>query len=367
MLTLGIETSCDETAVALVSRSSDGKGNVVAANLLSQTDHSQWGGVVPELAARNHLKFLPSLIKKTLEGKTLGEKTLGGKTLEGKTLGKLNFSHIDLVSVGCGPGLVGGLLVGSNLAKGIAIGANLPFMAVNHLQAHSLVVRLETKCEFPYVTLLASGGHCLFAVVKSPTEFQQIGSTIDDAAGEAFDKTARLLGLGFPGGAELEKLAAKGDPNKYALPQPLKGKPNCDFSFSGLKTAVRRLLEKHNNISTEPTFRADVAAAFQQAMVDILTERTNNALKHSMSLAKITNLVFCGGVAANKALRNALAQTAQANGIGFLAPSASLCTDNAIMIGWCGLEMASCGKASTPLAVEATSRLSIESNFSHRI
>ena len=448
MLALGIETSCDETAAALVelpqgsTHQGSTRGKVVAASLLSQRDHQQWGGVVPEVAARNHLKFLPAIIEETFKkaNEKASEKANEAKKANEKVASKAankptnkatqtpakkpkraySLSQVDMVAAGCGPGLVGGVLVGSNIAKGIAIGMGIPFVAINHLRAHALAVRLEADCPFPYLTLLASGGHCLFAVVHSATSFTQIGSTIDDAAGEAFDKTARLLGLGFPGGAKLEKLATEGDPRRFELPRPLLGKSSvskpqavggkawggkalvsktgkflgnkhqsvegCDFSFSGLKTAVRRLVEKHPDGSAG--FKADVAASFQQAMVDILTERANNALKYSMAVAKITNLVFCGGVAANKALRAALTQTAHQNGVGFLAPSADLCTDNAVMIGWNGLEMASQAtttkartqakakvntKATTnahtkphtnatasPLAIEATARLSIE-------
>lgn len=348
MLTLGIETSCDETAASIV----DGDGRVHSACLRTQSAHRKWGGVVPEVAARAHIDLLDRLIIRSLKE------------------ARVTFNDLELIAAGCGPGLIGGVLVGCGMAKGIAIGGGKRFIAVNHLAAHSLAVRLQhRRCEFPFLTLLASGGHCLFAVVKAANEFVELGSTIDDAAGEAFDKTARLLGLGFPGGSELEKLARDGDENRFALPRPLLKRNGCDFSFSGLKTAVRRLVEKHQ--APDRRLKADIAASFQRAMVDIMVSRSKNAIAVAAGAAAtvaaeneegmgIKSLVFCGGVAANQPLRSALAATAAAHSIEFYAPSPQLCTDNATMIAWGGIELARVGVESS-LAVEAAARLPITS------
>ena len=344
MLCLGIESSCDESAASVVS----GGGRIRSACLLSQMAHRKWGGVVPEVAARAHINSLDSLINQALRD------------------ARVSFGDLGLVAAGGGPGLIGGLLVGCGMAKGIAIGAGKRFIAVNHLAAHSLAVRLEhVDCRFPYLTLLASGGHCLFALVRAADKFVELGSTMDDAAGEAFDKTARLLGLGFPGGAELEKLAETGDGDRFDLPRPLVGRRGCDFSFSGLKTAVRRLVEAQRGLHSRD--KADIAASFQRAMADTLVDRAKNAMAAAdKSLGKLSGdkplsgFVFCGGVAANRVLGRALAEVAESRRLRFYAPSPQLCTDNATMIAWAGLELAKIGVDSS-LAVEAAARLPIGS------
>ncbi len=334
-LCLGIESSCDETAAAVVS----GERKIHSACLLSQSAHSKWGGVVPEVAARAHIESLDRLITQALRE--------AGTTYE----------QLGLVAVGCGPGLIGGVLVGCGMAKGIAIAADKPLVTVNHLAAHALTARLEhPDCNFPYLVLLASGGHCLFALAEAANKFTELGSTMDDAAGEAFDKIARLLGLGFPGGAELERLAAKGDDGRFPLPRPLIGDGGCDFSFSGLKTAARRLVEQ--NSPPDGQKKADIAASFQRAIIEVMVERSRNAIQAAGNLTKLQGFVFCGGVAANRALRLALRQTAGEARLKFYAPSADLCTDNAVMIAWSGIELLETG-GEPSLAVEAAARLPI--------
>ena len=304
---LGIESSCDETAAAIL----DGAGAVLAeAVFTQQEEHARFGGVVPEIAARAHLQRLPGLVAQVLE-------TAG-----------LRFSDLGGVAATAGPGLIGGLIVGSSHAKGIALGAGLPFLGVNHLEAHALTARLpglfEAPPAFPYLLLLVSGGHCQCVAVEGVGRYRRLGTTLDDAVGEAFDKAAKLMGLPWPGGPHLERLAAQGDPRAVPLPRPLLGRAGCDFSFSGLKTAVAQAVGRGLP-------HADIAAGFQASVAAVLADRARHA--HAM-LPGATALVVAGGVAANGAVRAALAA---ATPLPMLAPPLRLCTDNAVMVAWAGL------------------------------
>jgi N6-L-threonylcarbamoyladenine synthase len=312
MIILGIETSCDETAAALVA----GDRRVLAEAVLSQlAEHRPYGGVVPEIAARSHLDHLDQLIRRVM-----GE-------------AKLAFSGLSGIAATGGPGLIGGVMVGVMTAKAIAAVAGKPFLAVNHLEGHALTARLTDGVEFPYLLLLVSGGHCQLLLVEDVGRYRRLGTTIDDAAGEAFDKAAKLLGLGYPGGPALEQAAASGDAARIPLPRPLLGRPGADFSFSGLKTALR-----HRLAETGEGAAADLAAGFQAAVIDCLADRTANAIGMARGLAPVTALVVAGGVAANKALRRRLERVAAEGGLPLVAPPVRYCTDNAAMIAWAGVE-----------------------------
>ena len=319
-IVLGIETSCDETAAALVAADR----RVLAHRLWSQTEeHAPYGGVVPEIAARSHAAHLDGLIRDALAEAGLG------------------LDAVDAVAATAGPGLIGGVLVGVVTAKAIALARSKPFIAVNHLEGHALSPRLVTDIAFPYLLLLVSGGHCQLLVVEGVGRYRRLGSTIDDAAGEAFDKTAKLLGLGYPGGPAIERAAATGDPARFSLPRPLVSTPGCDFSFSGLKTAVRRTAERllAAQGALSETDIADLAAATQAAIGDCLVDRTAHAIAlYRAADPAAPTLVVAGGVAANRKLRARLAALAQAHGLRFVAPPPWLCTDNAAMIAWAGLE-----------------------------
>lgn len=316
MKILGIETSCDETAAAIV----DSERNVLANVVLSQiSEHTPYGGVVPEIAARAHMDHLERLIAQALKE------------------ANCSFDDIDAVAVTGGPGLIGGVIVGVMTAKAIAAVHNKPFIAVNHLEGHALTVRLSDDVAFPYLLLLASGGHCQFLMVHGVGNYTLMGSTMDDALGEAFDKVAKMLGLGFPGGPRVEQYAKQGDANKYALPTPLKGRNGCNFSFAGLKTAVRLLIQ-NNSVHDEP-FKADVCAAFQKAACDCVIDRASNAIAQFMGqYPDAKDFVLAGGVAANQAIRSALAGLLAQHDMRLVAPPVKLCTDNAAMIAWAGLE-----------------------------
>ncbi len=319
---LGIETSCDETAVAVV-------GNrprpVIRANLIRSqlAEHRPYGGVVPEIAARAHLDHLAGLV-----GRAVAE-------------AEIRIDQLDGVAAAAGPGLIGGLIVGSMAAKGIAWAAKKPFIAVNHLEAHALAARLSPGIGFPYLLLLVSGGHSQLLVCAGVGRYRQLGTSRDDAAGEAFDKTAKLLGLGYPGGPAIERAARTGDPGRFALPRPLKGREGCDFSFSGLKTAVRQVVADMDARAGPlgPQDIADLAASVELAICDTLVDRTANALawfrRHH---PEGRTLVAAGGVAANLRLRDRLAGLAASAGLAFVAPPPDLCTDNGAMIAWAGLE-----------------------------
>jgi N6-L-threonylcarbamoyladenine synthase len=319
MMVLGIETSCDETASAIVSMTSLGPricSNVVHAQI---TEHSPYGGVVPEIAARSHLDHLDQVIVRALDQ------------------AEVPLADIDGVAAAAGPGLIGGLIVGATMAKALAWGINKPFIAVNHLEAHALTARLTDDVDFPYLLLLVSGGHCQLLVCAGIGRYTRLGTTLDDAAGEAFDKTAKLIGLGYPGGPAIEQAAAEGDASRFDLPRPLKGRPGCDFSFSGLKTAVRHICA--NRGSLDPAFQADLAASIELAICDALADRTVNAIAWFRGhFPEGKTLVAAGGVAANTRLRQRLANLVESAGLRFVAPPPSLCTDNGVMIAWAGLE-----------------------------
>jgi N6-L-threonylcarbamoyladenine synthase len=320
---LGIETSCDETAAAVLSA----EGAVLAEAVLSQQEHADYGGVVPEIAARAHLAHLPGLVRQVMAQAGVTFADLGG------------------VAATTGPGLIGGLIVGSGLGKGIAIAASLPFVAVNHLEAHALTARLPgvapEGADFPYLLLLVSGGHCQCVAVEGVGQYRLLGGTIDDAVGEAFDKVGKMLGLGWPGGPALERLAASGKATAFALPRPLLGRPGCDFSFSGLKTAVGQIVAPYEG-ALPGAFAADLAAAFQAAVADVMADRVAHALD-MMPEARL--LVVAGGVAANGAIRAVLAGLAMARGVRLVAPPLRLCGDNAVMVAWAGIERLRLGLA----------------------
>lgn len=319
MIVLGIETSCDETAAAVVTDDRKVLSNVV----LSQLDeHRPYGGVVPEIAARAHLDHLDGIIRQAMAESGLG------------------FDALDGIAATGGPGLIGGVMVGVMTAKAIAAVHNLPFLAVNHLEGHALTARLTNAAEFPYLLLLVSGGHCQLLAVEGVGQYVRLGGTIDDAIGEAFDKTAKLLGLGYPGGPAVEAAARTGDPKRFALPRPLAGRAGCDFSFSGLKTAVRNAAAKLPGDALTADDAADLAASFQAAVGDVLVDRCTHALEtflESYSTASPT-LVVAGGVAANLHLRERLGQLCEKQQTRLLAPPPALCTDNAAMIAWAGVE-----------------------------
>ena len=315
-LILGIETSCDETAVALV----DGSGTVWAHALHSQTsDHALYGGVVPEIAARAHIEHLDGLVKAALDE--------AGAC----------FADLDGIAATAGPGLIGGVMVGLVTAKALSLATAKPLLAINHLEAHALSARLVSDLAFPYLLLLVSGGHCQMLSVDGVGAYRRLGTTIDDAVGEAFDKTAKLLGLGYPGGPAVERLALRGDPARFALPRPFVGQAALHFSFSGLKSAVRRQAEAVHAATGTLTDRdkADLCAGFQAAVADCLADRVARALDQGPGDAP---LVVAGGVAANQAVRARLGQVADRAGRRFLAPPLWLCTDNGAMVAWAGVE-----------------------------
>ncbi len=316
MLVLGIETSCDETAAAVV----DGDGQVRAQAVLSQVaEHRPYGGIVPEIAARAHLSHLDRLIAKAMSD-------AGAR-----------FQDLGAVAATAGPGLIGGVIVGVMTAKAIAMVHGLPFIAVNHLEGHALTARFTDGVQFPYLLLLVSGGHCQILAVEGVGRFRRLGATMDDAAGEAFDKVAKLIGLGYPGGPAIEHAARGGDAARFAFPRPLKGRPGCDFSFSGLKTAVRLAAESLPKMTEQDV--ADLAAGFQAALVDSTADRVARAItQFRAGYPGADTLVASGGVAANTALRHALTALAAKNRMRFVAPPVALCTDNAVMIAWAGAE-----------------------------
>ena len=326
MKILGIETSCDETAVAIVQAHPDAKQRIRANIVFSQIEqHQDYGGVVPELAARAHLEYLTPTLQQALKTACL------------------SLEKIDAIAVTAGPGLIGGVLVGLMTAKAIAMALHKPFLAINHLEGHALTPRLSHNVPFPYLLLLVSGGHCQFVEVKGLGNYRLLGTTIDDAAGEAFDKVAQLMNLDYPGGPSLEKAAHQGNPQRFDLPRPLKGRQGCDLSFSGLKTAARTVFQG----LTEPTSQDvnDVAACFQLAVVESLINRAEHAIQ--MLSTPVNHFVVAGGVAANQALRSQLSYLCQQHHLTFVAPPAPLCTDNAAMIAWAGLERFTAGYTSS--------------------
>jgi len=318
MLVLGIESSCDETAVGIVQDSDNIDDRIVSNIVATQyEEHKPYGGVVPEIAARAHLDRIDDLVASALKK------------------ANVKLSDIDAIASTCGPGLIGGVLVGAMMGKSLASVAKKPFIAVNHLEAHALTARLTNNVEFPYLLLLMSGGHCQILIVHNIGQFTQLGTTIDDAVGECFDKSAKLLGLGYPGGVKIEKAAIYGNENAIKLPHPLCDRKGCDFSFSGLKTSVRTFIQKEGPpLSKE--FISDMSASLQKTIGEILVNRTSNAFE--MLDKPVTALVVGGGVAANKTLRSYLTKCALSYKVPFIAPPIELCTDNGVMIAWAGLE-----------------------------
>jgi N6-L-threonylcarbamoyladenine synthase len=312
-LILALESSCDDSAAALVT--SDRQ--ILAQAVVGQNDaHRPFGGVVPEIAARAHVEILPGLVRQVLHE------------------ADISIGDVDAVAATAGPGLIGGVMVGLLTGKGLALSAGKPLIAVNHLEGHALSPRLvDPDLDFPYLLLLASGGHCQLLEVAGVASYRRLATTIDDAAGEAFDKAAKSMGLGFPGGPAIEALAATGDAKAVPLPRPLKGSKEPHFSFAGLKAAVQRAVASGEHV------QADIAASFQQAVVDCFVDRTQRAL----DISDAPSLVVAGGVAANQAVRSGLEQLARQHGRAFSVPPAWLCTDNAAMIGWAGAERFAAG------------------------
>lgn len=325
MLVLGIESSCDETAAAIVND----KREILGECLQTQLEHKIYGGVVPEIAARSHLEHIDEILEETFKSANLKP------------------SDIDAIAASSGPGLIGGVVIGVMAGKALALALNKPFIAINHLEGHALAARLTNDITYPYLLLLVSGGHCQILIVKGVGEFERLGTTIDDAAGEAFDKVAKMLNLGYPGGPMIEKMAATGNEKRFVLPRPLYHSGDCNLSFSGLKTAVRKIIESYapdNNIehailSKQDT--ADICAGFQMAATDCLLHK----LQKAIAIFKIKyphgkDVVVSGGVAANTYLRQHLKTLAETEGLTFSAPPIKFCTDNGVMIAWAGMERA---------------------------
>ena len=338
---LGIETSCDETAAAIVERRDDGAPTVCSDVVLSQLDeHSAYGGVVPEIAARAHVEALDTLIDEALKR------------------ANVSLSDVDAIAATSGPGLIGGLLVGLMTGKAISRATGKPLYAINHLEGHALTARLTDGLAFPYLMLLVSGGHTQLILVRGIGEYERWGTTIDDALGEAFDKTAKLLGLPYPGGPAVEAAAKNGNPDRFDLPRPLVGETRLDFSFSGLKTAVRQAATAIAPVTEQDI--ADICASFQKAISRTLKDRIGRGLQRFKTefpkTAEQPSLVVAGGVAANLELRRTLQELCDANGFRFIAPPLRLCTDNAVMIAWAGLERMATGTAPDDLDVQPRSR-----------
>ena len=334
---LGLETSCDETAAAVVRGRPGAPGEILANVILSQIEeHAAFGGVVPEIAARAHIEHLDGLIARAMAE------------------AGLSFAQLDAVAATAGPGLIGGVMVGLMEGKAIALASGKPFIAVNHLEGHALSARLTEAVAFPYLLLLVSGGHCQLLAVEGVGRYRRYGTTIDDAVGEAFDKSAKLLGLGYPGGPALEAAARGGNPARFALPRPMLGRPDCHFSFSGLKTAVARAADARRPL--DDATRADLAASFQAAVGDVLADRLGQAMQRFVSEhGEPGPLVVAGGVAANAALRARLGRAAAARGFTLAVPPPRLCTDNGAMIAWAGLERFALGLTDT-LSVKPRAR-----------
>jgi N6-L-threonylcarbamoyladenine synthase len=325
MIILGIETTCDETAAALVERTEGGEGRILSNIVLSQvSEHAEFGGVVPEIAARAHVEALDHVVAKAMAE------------------ANVSFEALDGVAAAAGPGLIGGVIVGLTTAKAIALTHDKPLIAVNHLEAHALTARLTDGTPFPYCLFLASGGHTQILAVRGVGDYVRFGGTVDDAIGEAFDKTAKLLGLGYPGGPQVEKEATHGDAKRFALPRPMAGRRDADFSLSGLKTALRLEAEKVAPLSDQDV--ADLCASFQQAVVDVVMDRLRAGLRMFRERFGTPKALVCaGGVAANQAIRKVLHRVAFEVGTDLVAPPPALCTDNGAMIAWAGAERLALG------------------------
>ena len=325
MIVLGIESSCDETAAAIVND----KREILGECVLTQLEHKLYGGVVPEIAARSHLEHIEDILEETFKRANIKP------------------CDIDAVAAASGPGLIGGVVVGVMAAKALSLALNKPFIAINHLEGHALAARLTSDVKYPYLLLLVSGGHCQILIVKGVGDFERLGTTIDDAAGEAFDKVAKMLGLGYPGGPMIEKMAEVGDENRFVLPRPLQNSGDCNLSFSGLKTAVRKIIESYspdNNLEhaiLNKQDTADICASFQKATTDCLVYKLKKAIfTFRKQYPDGKDIVVSGGVAANTYLRNRLKQVAETEGLIFSAPPIRFCTDNGVMIAWAGMERA---------------------------
>jgi len=341
MIVLGIETTCDETAAALVERLDDGRGRILSNVVWSQTtEHAAFGGVVPEIAARAHVEALDGIIAAAMSNAAVG------------------FESVDAVAVAAGPGLIGGVLVGLTTAKAIALVTEKPLIGVNHLEAHALTARLIGGTPFPYILFLASGGHTQIVAVRGVGDYVRLGTTMDDAIGEAFDKTAKLLGLGYPGGPQVEQEALAGNAARFKLPRPMQGRPDPDFSLSGLKTALRLEAEKIAPLSNQDV--SDLCASFQQAVIDLVMDRLTAGLRVFRDrYGAPTALVAAGGVAANQGIRKVLNRVAFQAGTVLVAPPMELCTDNGAMIAWAGCERLALGLTDT-LQVNARARWPLE-------
>jgi N6-L-threonylcarbamoyladenine synthase len=321
---LGLETSCDETAASVVRLAVDGSVTVLSSVIASQiAEHAPFGGVVPEIAARSHVEAIDGIARQAMAEAGLGYSDLTG------------------VAATAGPGLVGGVMVGLSFGKAVALARDLPLVAVNHLEGHAVSARLGAAVAYPFLLLLVSGGHCQLLEVEGVGRCKRLGSTIDDAAGEAFDKIAKAMGLPYPGGPALEKLAVGGDAKRFPLPRSLLGRDDCDFSFSGLKTAAARMAEK----VTAPEDQRDLAASVQEAIARQLTERSERAMKAYVARHEpgARRFVVAGGVAANRHVRARLQAAAEAHGLSFTAPPLAYCTDNAAMIALAGAERLQAG------------------------
>ena len=318
---LGIETSCDETAAAVIQENEDGSAKILSSIVSSQVkEHEKFGGVVPELAARAHVENIDFIINKALKDS------------------KLSVDEMDGVAATAGPGLMVCLSVGFNIGKSIAAFADKPFVAVNHLEGHALSPGLENKIKFPYLLLLISGGHSQYLIVRDVNEYEQLGTTIDDALGEAFDKTAKMLDLGYPGGPNIEKFSKLGDKKFYKLPEPIINRAGCNLSFAGLKTAV---LRESRNINGDLQLRYNLAASFQNTVNKILAKKTKDAMtqfRNKTSLKEGIPFIVAGGVAANQSIRENLTQVCKEMNFTPLFPSLKFCGDNAAMIAWAGIK-----------------------------
>lgn len=320
---LGIETSCDETAAAVVRGSAPGPGEILSNVVFSQLEaHRPYGGVVPEIAARAHVEILDTLVEQALNDS------------------RLALRDMNAIAATAGPGLIGGVMAGLTAAKALALAVDKPLVAVNHLEAHALTARLTQGIAFPFLLLLVSGGHCQLLAVEGVGQYRRFGTTIDDAIGEAFDKVAKLLGLPYPGGPAIEALAKSGDAKRHALPRPMLGRDNADFSFAGLKTAVRHIVRGGNFDSP-----ADLAASFQRAVVDVVIDRSRVAMRRFRNEIDPVRRTFvmAGGVAANRALRESLADLCAREKFAICVPPPALCTDNAAMVAWAGVERSALG------------------------
>ena len=320
MLVLGIETTCDETAAAVVRGRDTGGGDILSNEVMSQiAQHAAYGGVVPEIAARAHIEVIDRLVERAMQ------------------VAGVSFAELDGIAAAAGPGLIGGVLVGLTTGKALALATRKPFIAVNHLEAHALTARLIEPLEFPFLLLLVSGGHTQLVAVKGVGDYARLGTTLDDAVGEAFDKVAKMLDIPYPGGPLLEREALRGDASRFNFPRPMLGRAKPDFSLSGLKTAVR--LEAERVAPLTATDVADLCAGFQAAVVDVLVDRARAGLRHFRERAGHPNaLVVAGGVASNDAIRRALARFSAESGLRLVLPPPALCTDNGAMIAWTGIE-----------------------------